>query len=171
MPWKNGGGVTRDVAVFPQGAGMSDFLWRVSMADVVEAGPFSTFEGIDRNISILSGQLDLRIQGQTISLTPARVGFRFHGEDPVMGEPIGGPVLDLNVMTWREAYWAEVQALGSAVATTDPNAEVTLLLALNGCTLLDHELQRHDALLIDGDDLRHSAIGFLPIIVIAIRRK
>jgi environmental stress-induced protein Ves len=31
-PWKNGGGVTREIAVHPQGAGFDDFVWRLSMA-------------------------------------------------------------------------------------------------------------------------------------------
>jgi environmental stress-induced protein Ves len=39
-PWKNGGGVTREVAAFPAGAGLDAFVWRVSIADVAQAGPF-----------------------------------------------------------------------------------------------------------------------------------
>ena len=34
MPWKNGGGETTEIAVFPEHAGLSDFDWRVSMARV-----------------------------------------------------------------------------------------------------------------------------------------
>jgi len=34
MPWKNGGGETVEVAVFPPEAGLGDFAWRVSMASV-----------------------------------------------------------------------------------------------------------------------------------------
>ena len=32
MPWKNGGGETTEIAVFPSGAGLDDFEWRISMA-------------------------------------------------------------------------------------------------------------------------------------------
>ena len=40
-PWKNGGGVTREVAAFPSHARLNYFVWRVSIADVAQAGPFS----------------------------------------------------------------------------------------------------------------------------------
>ena len=33
-PWKNGGGVTREIAAYPHGAGFDTFIWRVSLADV-----------------------------------------------------------------------------------------------------------------------------------------
>ena len=43
MPWKNGAGVTREVAAWPPEARLDDFGWRVSMARVERDGPFSTF--------------------------------------------------------------------------------------------------------------------------------
>ena len=36
-PWKNGMGRTRELAVHPAGAGMDDFIWRVSVAEVITA--------------------------------------------------------------------------------------------------------------------------------------
>ncbi|HEV7980797.1 HutD family protein [Amycolatopsis sp.] len=50
VPWKNGGGVTREVA-----GGFSDFGWRVSVADVSTSGPFSVFPGVDRTIMGVEG--------------------------------------------------------------------------------------------------------------------
>lgn len=32
MPWKNGGGETTEIIISPQGAALSDFDWRISMA-------------------------------------------------------------------------------------------------------------------------------------------
>ena len=43
MLWKNGGGSTTEIAVFPPGAGIGAFDWRVSMASVVGDGAFSAF--------------------------------------------------------------------------------------------------------------------------------
>ena len=37
MPWKNGGGETTEIAVFPAGAGLDDFDWRVSHGDASTA--------------------------------------------------------------------------------------------------------------------------------------
>ncbi|MEC4600651.1 HutD family protein, partial [Burkholderia vietnamiensis] len=42
-PWKNGGGVTREIAAYPPGAALDAFAWRVSVADVGAGGPFSRF--------------------------------------------------------------------------------------------------------------------------------
>ena len=65
-PWKNGGGVTRQIACFPTGSSLSDFDWRLSMAEVAQDGPFSCFEGVDRRLCILAGAgLDLRLAGGT----------------------------------------------------------------------------------------------------------
>ncbi|MHB8295006.1 MAG: HutD family protein [Acidimicrobiales bacterium] len=33
-PWKNGGGMTAEVVSAPEGTSLSDFAWRVSIADV-----------------------------------------------------------------------------------------------------------------------------------------
>jgi environmental stress-induced protein Ves len=48
VPWKNGGGATREIAASPPGAAFDAFDWRVSVAEVSVAGAFSMFEGIDR---------------------------------------------------------------------------------------------------------------------------
>jgi uncharacterized protein len=60
VAWRNGGGVTREVAV--AGSGGQDFEWRISIADVNAAGPFSAFPGIERIITLLDGErMDLLI--------------------------------------------------------------------------------------------------------------
>ena len=45
--WKNGGGVTREVASWPEQAGLDGFDWRISLAEVAAGGPFSVFPGVD----------------------------------------------------------------------------------------------------------------------------
>ena len=54
-PWKNGGGVTREIVCSPPGAGMEGFDWRVSIATIDKPGPFSAFAGVDRVIMLLDG--------------------------------------------------------------------------------------------------------------------
>ena len=63
VPWKNGGGVTREIAAWPPGSGFDDFAWRVSMAEVREDGPFSNFAGVDRILTVLEGAMRLTIEG------------------------------------------------------------------------------------------------------------
>ncbi len=72
MPWKNGGGVTVEIAIHPQGASVDDFDWRVSMATVASDGPFSVFPGIDRTLSVLEGDgILLDVEGRKRS-SPAK---------------------------------------------------------------------------------------------------
>ena len=52
VPWRNGRGCTAEIAVAPEGAGMDDFLWRVSTAVVTEPGAFSAFPGVDRILTL-----------------------------------------------------------------------------------------------------------------------
>jgi uncharacterized protein len=54
--WKNGGGKTTEIAVWPPGASLDAFDWRISMATVEQDGPFSEFPGIDRTLALLKGR-------------------------------------------------------------------------------------------------------------------
>jgi len=113
QPWKNGGGVTREVAAFPPGAGMDAFDWRVSIADVASDGPFSLFPEIDRTLTILTGDgIALDLDGLTSRLLPGRP-FAFPGDKPASATLLGGPVTDLNVMSRRGRIVHAVTALAA----------------------------------------------------------
>ncbi|MET0374587.1 MAG: HutD family protein [Rhizorhabdus sp.] len=109
IAWKNGGGTTREIAVFPPGAGISDFLWRISIARVESAGPFSAFDGVDRVLAVLEGKLELRGPNVSADLDDASAPFAFDGGTEVTGRPLDGPVLDLNAMARRGAYNIDVR--------------------------------------------------------------
>jgi environmental stress-induced protein Ves len=104
VPWKNGLGITREIAVAPAGASMDDFLWRVSIADVDTASPFSVFPGIDRTIVLLRGDgFEMRLDGErTYALTSPCVPFAFAGEACVEVILAGGATRDFNLMVRRE---------------------------------------------------------------------
>ena len=105
MPWKNGRGETVEIAVHPQGAGLGDFGWRLSMAGVTEDGDFSVFQGIDRSLAILSGDgIVLDVAGQPHRLTMDAAPLAFPADAPASARLISGPVTDLNLMTRRGAY-------------------------------------------------------------------
>lgn len=138
VPWKNGGGLTREVAVHPLGSTLANFAWRVSLAEVRTGGPFSTFTGIDRQMAVLSGRLQLSIAGRkTLTLCADSDPVAFAGELPVSSEPVQSPVLDLNVMTRRAAFAARLRrcrARSTATVALE-EADSTLLLALAPLTL------------------------------------
>ena len=87
MPWKNGGGVTTEIAVFPEAAGLDDFEWRLSMATVATDGPFSLFAGVDRTLAVLDGEgIVLSVDGMAdATLTPASPPFAFRGRPQRFG--------------------------------------------------------------------------------------
>ena len=103
MLWKNGGGETIEIAVAPEGAGLDDFDWRVSMARVARPGPFSTFPGVDRTLAVLDGAgLRLDVTGRhPVELTAASPPCSFPADLPATAALADGPVLDLNVMSQR----------------------------------------------------------------------
>jgi environmental stress-induced protein Ves len=61
--WRNGGGLTRVVAS-AGGSSAKGFDWRISIADVNHPGPFSSYPGVDRIITVDQGEgMDLVIDG------------------------------------------------------------------------------------------------------------
>jgi environmental stress-induced protein Ves len=111
-PWKNGGGITREILVMPPDAGLSDFDWRVSIAEVSSNGPFSLFPDIDRTLTILSGDgISLTIDGAEVALTTRSAPYEFPGDLPASADLLGSTVTDLNVMSRRCRFTHRVQAL------------------------------------------------------------
>ncbi|WP_027213283.1 HutD/Ves family protein [Burkholderia sp. WSM2232] len=106
-PWKNGGGVTREVAAHPADAGLDTFVWRVSVADVAQAGPFSRFAGIDRTLVLLAGAGMLLDEVQsdnavtTHALTQPLDIVRFAGEARIDARLVEGATRDFNLMVRR----------------------------------------------------------------------
>lgn len=134
LPWKNGGGVTRDVWVWPHGSGMETFLARVSLADVAGDGPFSLFPGIDRTTAILSGAgFELAVDGMPLArLTPDGVPFSYPGDRPAASRLIDGPVTDLNLMTRRGRFAHGLRRIDLVVPDTLACREMSLLLVASG---------------------------------------
>lgn len=111
MPWKNGGGETIEIAVFPAGASVHYFDWRLSTATVATDGPFSSFPGVDRTLAVLEGEgIDLDIAGRDPTrLTPAAPPHAFPADVPVAARLIDGPIRDLNLMTRRGRFAHEMR--------------------------------------------------------------
>ena len=108
QPWKNGGGVTREVVSVPgqTGAAGADFDWRVSIAHIAASGPFSSYAGIDRVITLLEGPgVHLRSPDGPIDhrLDTPLAPFAFPGEAAIHADLLGADCHDFNVMTRRDA--------------------------------------------------------------------
>jgi environmental stress-induced protein Ves len=95
-PWRNGGGVTRELVAWPAGA---DWHWRISVAEVSTGGPLSRFDGVQRWFAVLQGQgVRLTVGTARHELTRGSPPLRFDGTDPVDCELIAGATQDLNLM-------------------------------------------------------------------------
>ena len=99
--WRNGGGVTYDVALFPEGAGDEDFLWRASIATIAADGPFSPWPGVDRALMLLHGKLTLAVGDDERDLEAGDPAQAFAGEEAVSARPCGGACIVLNLMARR----------------------------------------------------------------------
>jgi environmental stress-induced protein Ves len=110
--WRNGGGVTREIAAGPAGAGMADFDWRISLVDVTESGPFSGFRDVDRIITTAQGQgMELSVAGAPAVVAKPFEPFAFPGDAETGCRLPDGPVVNLNVMTRRGRASATVRTI------------------------------------------------------------
>jgi uncharacterized protein len=134
MPWKNGGGVTHEIAKEERNGRL---VWRLSIATVASDGPFSAFPGLTRILTVLSGPgLVLRSPGGVMVAEPLHP-VRFSGDLAVTGERIAGDVRDLNVIFDAAVMAATVtHPVGPEELTTDPGAHLAFL-CLSGRILAD----------------------------------
>lgn len=123
MPWKNGGGTTREIARWPAANSGGDlarpsFAWRVSIADIAASCSFSRFDDYDRTLVMLRGSRMALHIGQQPAIDLVRYAWcEFEGEASVRCTLPNGPVQDLNVMVARGRARAIIEILRPGVAT------------------------------------------------------
>ncbi|QXQ06008.1 HutD family protein [Sphingosinicellaceae bacterium] len=131
QPWKNGGGTTSEVAASPPGVGLEAFDWRISMASVATPGRFSYFDGVDRTLAVIEGRLGLAFdsQAELVELTAASRPYAFPGDIGCFGAPVGGEVIDLNLMVRRGRWTGTIERLASPERVSiAPAARSTIIL-------------------------------------------
>jgi len=158
MPWKNGKGETVEIAVFPPGASMDVFEWRISMASVANDGAFSLFPEIDRTLSILSGQgMSLTIDAAApVLLTMESDPLRFAADVPVDATLVDGAITDLNVMARRGRFVHSVERRVSSFSVHGcERGETVYLLATGPVTVASAgetvKLEAMDCVLVGED--------------------
>jgi environmental stress-induced protein Ves len=97
--WRNGGGVTHELAAGPAAA---DWAWRISVAEVAADGPFSDFPGVQRWFAVVRGAgVRLAIDGQAHEVVATSAPLTFDGAAKVDSRLLSGPTQDLNLMVQR----------------------------------------------------------------------
>ena len=95
-PWKNGGGTTRELVAWPDA---EHWVWRMSVAEVAQSGPFSRFDGVQRWFAVLGGAgVALTHDGTRNALNVDSAPFCFDGGLPTACDLIDGATQDFNLM-------------------------------------------------------------------------
>ncbi|MFO1338283.1 MAG: HutD family protein [Burkholderiaceae bacterium] len=133
QPWRNGGGVTRELLAWPPGGG--DWLLRVSVAEIERDGPFSPFPGVARCFAVLQGAgVVLGLAGGSETLTPASPPLAFDGAEAPSCRLVDGPTRDLNLMA-RHAAGRPQMRPARAGEQAPPGARWCGLYAATACSL------------------------------------
>ena len=129
MPWKNGGGITRELVAWPRA---SDWIWRMSAAEVTQSGPFSCYEGVERWFAVLSGAgVTLKVAGQKHTLTPASQPFCFDGALATDCELVEGVTQDFNLMTRKDRIEATMTRVESPLSWFFNNSSTVAIFAMD----------------------------------------
>ncbi|MEK8086552.1 HutD family protein [Aquabacterium sp. A3] len=129
--WANGLGWTRPVA---QAADAHQgLLWRVSLAEITEAAPFSCFEGMDRTaVLVHGGPVVLQGPDQRWCLNQPGDEARFAGEWALSNARPEHEAMLWNVMVRRGAAQAQVRCVADQDWTA-PGEGIGLVWVLAGC--------------------------------------
>jgi uncharacterized protein len=125
QPWGNGGGTTRELLR------AGDDSWRVSLADVDAAGPFSPFAGRHRLLTVVDWPVLVLVVDGAETLVEPRRPFAFDGGAEVSATVPEGPVQVLNVIA-DPAVEAFVTVLELGRSSTLPLADDQAALVLQG---------------------------------------
>lgn len=126
-PWRNGGGVTRELIAWPFGA---DWDWRISVAEIEKDGPFSRYDGVQRWFAVLGGVgVRLTLDGQAHELGPRSAAFHFDGAAAPGCTLQDGPTEDFNLMLREGRAQARMQRVSATFAQRVPAGHVIAVYA------------------------------------------
>lgn len=115
-PWKNGGGTTRELIAWPNS---DQWVWRMSVAEVNQGGPFSSFQGVQRWFAVLSGTgVTLEVADtehlSSHTLTGDSAPFCFDGAAAVNCHLLGGVTQDFNLMLQKNQTQGQMKRVSGA---------------------------------------------------------
>jgi uncharacterized protein len=140
MPWKNGGGVTIDIAVSMLPGFAPDswqgIIWRFSRTAIVKPGPFSDLSGFDRRLVLVSGQgLLLETAVGEIDVRQPFRPVRFAGETAIVSRLEAGPVEVVNLIGDRLRVSIDLACLSDGATIACPAGVHIIYAATTSCEL------------------------------------
>lgn len=168
MRWVNGGGWTTEIVAEPTA---NDWEWRLSVADVDEAGPFSVFPGVDRTIALLHG----RGFALTVGTASERVidtafqPFEFDGDATTTCRLIDGPVQDINLLVRRGTTPRRLDVVHIAPGSEIPLGAIDVAIVVAGRVRFEgHDLGFLDAIRVSrSGSIAVTAVGDEAIVAAA----
>jgi environmental stress-induced protein Ves len=95
-PWKNGGGLARDLLFWPDA---EHWRVRISLADITRDGPFSPYPGVERWFAVVEGDgVELQFAAHAHVQRLGDAPLRFDGADAPGCRLLSGSTRDLNLM-------------------------------------------------------------------------
>lgn len=113
--WRNGGGQTRELLVWPTAEGDAEEAWqlRISRADIEADGPFSAFPGVQRWFAVLQGAgVVLQFADGEQTLRTGEAPLCFDGAAAPGCRLLQGSTQDLNLMVRAGAACMEAARAG-----------------------------------------------------------
>ena len=145
MPWANGRGTT--VEMIRENAPDGGLYLRLSLASVVEDGPFSIFPGIERNLTVISGP-GFDLVGQTRITAAPLIPVAFPGDVAMAAAGVTAPSVDFNVMTARALPCPVVKVQTDMEAVPTQGGRLALF-ALDAASVSGRAVGKHDLILTD----------------------
>lgn len=169
VPWKNGRGITREIAARFEG---DRLLWRISMADVVEDGPFSEFDGLTRILTVIQGDGLLLHGPQRDWLASFAQPVTFDGGLPITAVLSEGPIQDLNLMFDTELLDVTAHSLkGPAQDTLGVPGQTCVVHLLSGTAQIGaNTLSPADTVILDDAPQRFTLAPGAQALVFTIQR-
>lgn len=133
IPWKNGKGETIELAI-NEGGTLDKFIWRLSMASVVEDGVFSDFSGYQRNLILIEGHsINLQHDDNKIDkLTSLLDIANFDGGCRTVGNLPAGEITDFNVISHKEKCSVSVDTFKEQQTLELNAADLCFIYSLSG---------------------------------------
>jgi uncharacterized protein len=133
IPWKNGKGETIELAI-NDGGTLDDFIWRLSMTNVVEDGVFSDFSGYQRHLILIEGN-GISLQhdhNQIDKLTRILEVANFDGACGTVGRLHAGAITDFNIITHQEKCSVNVETYSEQQKIELKVADICFVYSLFG---------------------------------------
>lgn len=136
MKWKNGGGVTHEIAV---SAGPREFVWRLSIAEVAESGEFSLFPDHHRILTVIEGN-GINLISEKLTLTACKKDpTSFSGDQKIQGNLLNGPIRDFNLIYDHKTVNAKVYIVdaGKTMKLSVSNSHTIAAYAVSGTAFIN----------------------------------